>query len=231
MFASGDAGRAWAPWCAWPGRPLPSVQRSRMRPVRLHRAICFACKSKGHLRRDCPSLREGEPASADGEEGQPWVLHHLEDEAAEFTDSDAAESASASSADSEPASAASSEALVSAGGVGAHSAAPLCHYGKVSACSAASLRPFVNLTDSEGAGLPPSCRHFLALGGRTCGHCPQFRCPPAIIISDPESDSDSSDDCAPPPPPLSPPERPRPPRPGAYRTLHRKVHFRGVYPK
>ena len=95
-----------------------------MRPVRLHRAICFACKSKGHLRRDCPSLREGEPASADGEEGQPWVqlLQHIlfEDEAAEFTDSDAAESASASSADSEPASAAPSEALVSAGGVGAH---------------------------------------------------------------------------------------------------------------
>ena len=49
MFASGDAGRAWAPWCTWPGRPIPSVQRSRMRPVRLHRAICFACKSKGHV--------------------------------------------------------------------------------------------------------------------------------------------------------------------------------------
>ena len=62
-----------------------SVQVRRMRPVRLHRAVCFQCRERGHLRRDCTASAR-EPASAHGgEEGHPW----LQNEAADFT-SDAA---------------------------------------------------------------------------------------------------------------------------------------------
>lgn len=156
-----------------------SVQVRRMRPVRLHRAVCFQCRERGHLRRDCTASAR-EPASAHGgEEGHPW----LQNEAADFTSDAANYEPTADVAVWDMDRASWPACCEEEGGAGFEYESP--------------ADPSSTEDDEEGgsainegaAGMPASCR-FYAQIGRVCGHCPN--CPFAVLMPDSDEDDDSS---------------------------------------
>ena len=197
-----------------------SVQVRRMQPVRLHCAVCFQCRERGHLRCDCTASAR-EPASAHGgEEGHPWLQPDNADfesgtpvPALCYFQKDDAESATADmDSDSDfdfesPANSSSGED--EEGG---------------------------SVIDEGVALVPPSCR-FYAQIGRVCGHCPD--CPFAVLK--PDSNQDKNDGrrrravvpvrvrLTAPRPPRAPPNTPPTPSRSACKGPPRHARYKGAY--